>query len=200
MTYSTILLLIVAIFIICHVPRVALNIYEVFDYEQISACGPPLWSVIFQIFSNGILPALNSAINFFIYFLAGRKFRNSLMNLLLCRDETPINVVSKTSFRTADTKLAIGTDEAARKVKEVIEMKKKCESMSKVWRTIWNIDACDVIDRYLALISDNEIIESVHFCYKIYNSSMPKSEIHELTLILLNKHVTCNMTIVEKTV
>ena len=132
MTYSTILLLIVAIFIICHVPRVALNIYEVFDYEQISICGPPFWSVVFQVFSNGILPALNSAINFFIYFLAGRKFRDNFMNLLLCRDRTPINVVSKTSFQTADTKLAIGTDEAARKVKEVIEMKKKCESMSKV--------------------------------------------------------------------
>ena len=131
MTYSTILLLIVAIFIICHVPRVALNIYEVFDYEQISICGPPFWSVVFQVFSNGILPALNSAINFFIYFLAGRKFRNSLMNLLLCRNDATMNVVSKTSFRTADTKLIAGNEETARKIKDVIEMKKQTWS-SKV--------------------------------------------------------------------
>jgi len=131
MTYSTILLLIVAIFIICHVPRVALNIYEVFDYEKISICGPPFWSVVFQVFSNGILPALNSAINFFIYFLAGRKFRNSLMNLLLCRNDTTMNVVSKTSFRTADTKLIAGNEETARKIKDVIELKKQTWS-SKV--------------------------------------------------------------------
>merc|ERR1711872_1175071 len=107
-TYSTILLLIVAIFILCHMPRVALNIYEFFDQEQINICGPPVWSMNFHIFSNGVLPALNSAINLFIYFLAGRKFRNSLMNLLLCRNDATMNVVSKTSFRTADTKLIAG--------------------------------------------------------------------------------------------
>jgi len=111
MTYSTILLLIVAIFILCHMPKVALNFYEVLDIERIEQCGPPVWSLIFSVFSNGLLPALNCTINFFIYFLAGKKFRTSLLNLLLCRDDNQETVLSKTSFRTADTRLVIQTDE-----------------------------------------------------------------------------------------
>ena len=130
MTYSTILLLIVAIFILCHMPRVALNIYEVFDYEQISECGPPVWSMIFKNFSNDILPALNSTINFFIYFLAGKKFRRSLLNLAFCRNDRQDTILSKTSFRTADTRVAGHAEEAAKKVKEIIEMKKTGVSRS----------------------------------------------------------------------
>jgi len=130
MTYSTILLLIVAIFILCHMPRVALNIYEVFDYEQISECGPPIWSMIFKVFSNDILPALNSTINFFIYFLAGKKFRRSLLNLVFCQNDRQDNILSKTSFRTADTRVAGHAEEAAKKVKEIIEMKKTGVSRS----------------------------------------------------------------------
>merc|ERR1712123_192300 len=130
MTYSTILLLIVAIFILCHMPRVALNIYEVFDHEQISECGPPVWSMIFNVFSNGVLPALNSTINFFIYFLAGKKFRRSLLNFVFCRDDRQDNVVSKTSFRTADTRVVGQCEEAAKKVKEIMEMKKSGASRS----------------------------------------------------------------------
>jgi len=128
-TYSTILLLIVAIFILCHMPRVALNIYEFYEMEKISICGPAVWSMIFKVFSNEVLPALNSAINFFIYFLAGKKFRRSLLNLVLCRDSHQDKVLSKTSFRTADTKLA-NTEEAGRKVREIMEMKKYEESRS----------------------------------------------------------------------
>jgi len=130
MTYSTILLLIVAIFILCHMPRVALNIYEVFDHEQISECGPPVWSMIFNVFSNGVLPALNSTINFFIYFLAGKKFRRSLLNFVFCRDDRQDNVLSKTSFRTADTRVVGQCEEAAKKVKEIMEMKKSGVSRS----------------------------------------------------------------------
>ena len=126
MTYSTILLLIVAIFILCHMPRVALNIYEVFDHEQISECGPPVWSMIFNVYSNGILPALN----FFIYFLAGKKFRRSLLNFLFCRDDRQDNVLSKTSFRTADARVVGQCEEAAKKVKEIMEMKKSGASRS----------------------------------------------------------------------
>eukprot|EP00092_Neocalanus_flemingeri_P009194 GFUD01009895.1.p1 GENE.GFUD01009895.1~~GFUD01009895.1.p1 ORF type:complete len:351 (+),score=72.97 GFUD01009895.1:191-1243(+) len=127
MTYSTILLLIVAIFILCHLPRVALNFHEVLEFEQIDQCGPPVWSLIFSVFSNSLLPAINSTINFFIYFLAGKKFRNSLLNLVFCRDDRQDTVLSKTSFRTADTRLVgNNTDEAAKKVKEIIELEKKC--------------------------------------------------------------------------
>eukprot|EP00092_Neocalanus_flemingeri_P036969 GFUD01040248.1.p1 GENE.GFUD01040248.1~~GFUD01040248.1.p1 ORF type:complete len:384 (+),score=91.46 GFUD01040248.1:150-1301(+) len=129
MTYSTILLLIVAIFILCHLPRVALNFHEVLEFEQIDQCGPPVWSLIFSVFSNSLLPAINSTINFFIYFLAGKKFRKSLLNLVFCQDDRQDTVLSKTSFRTADTKLVgTNTDEAAKKVKEIIELEKNCVS------------------------------------------------------------------------
>jgi len=96
-TYSTILLLIVAIFILCHMPKVALNFYEVLDIERIEQCGPPVWSLIFNVFSNGLLPALNCTINFFIYFLAGRKFRISLFKMCKYRNEQEGTVVSKFS-------------------------------------------------------------------------------------------------------
>jgi len=117
-TYSTILLLIVAIFILCHMPRVALNIYEFFEQEKLSICEPPVWSEVFHIFSNGVLPAFNSAINFFIYFLAGKKFRRSLLNLVLCRDNNQGNILSKASFRTADTKIGM-TDMDGRKIMDI---------------------------------------------------------------------------------
>ena len=126
MTYSTILLLIMAIFILCH--KVSLNFYEVLDMERIEKCGPPVWSLIFNVFSNGLLPVLNCTINFFIYFLAGKKFRTSLLNLLLCRDDHQEQILSKTSFRTANTRLGGQTDEAAKKAKEVMEMEQKCFS------------------------------------------------------------------------
>jgi len=104
--YSTILLLIVAIFIICHFPRVAMNIYEALEFDKISQCGPPMWSFYFNIFSGGLFPVLNSTLNFFIYFFAGKKFRNSFCALLTGRKEVSITaVVSKTSFRTGETRL-----------------------------------------------------------------------------------------------
>ena len=98
MTYSTILLLIVAIFILCHMPRVALNFYEVLDLEQIDLCGPPLWSRIFSVFSNSLLPTINSTINFFIYFLAGRKFRKNLLKMCKSKSDQEQSVLSKSSF------------------------------------------------------------------------------------------------------
>ena len=80
--------------------RVALNFYEVLELDKISRCGPPFWSHVFMIFSNGLLPILNSTLNFFIYFFAGKKFRQSLFNMITCKKEDRLTgVVSKTSFR-----------------------------------------------------------------------------------------------------
>lgn len=101
--YSTILLLIVAIFIICHTPRVALNIYEAMEFEKTLICGPPLWSMYFHIFSDGLFPILNSTLNFFIYFFAGKQFRNSLCSIFTGKKEVTIN--ANTSFRTGETRL-----------------------------------------------------------------------------------------------
>jgi len=83
-SYSNILLLIVLIFVICHTPRLALNMYEVLDMQNIEDCGPPFWAIIIYTVSNTLL-TINSALNFFIYFLAGSKFRRTLLTLLSCQ-------------------------------------------------------------------------------------------------------------------
>ena len=67
--------------------RVALNIYEMVQHERIEECGPPYWSAVLLIFSNGLLPVLNSTFNFFIYFFAGHKFRAALLALVTCRSK-----------------------------------------------------------------------------------------------------------------
>ena len=90
-------LLIVVIFILCHLPRLALNFYEALDSENIGQCGPPIWSMIFHVFSNSLLPVINSTSNFFIYFLAGKNFRISLLRMLKCRKEEEDLVFSKSS-------------------------------------------------------------------------------------------------------
>jgi len=122
-SYSVILLLIVAIFIICHVPRVVLNIYETIEMEQISKCGPPFWSFYFITFSNSLLPVLNATLNFFIYFFAGKKFRKALFAMISCKKQVTISgVVSKTSFRTGDTRLNINSEVRNSRVRENIQM------------------------------------------------------------------------------
>jgi len=83
-SYSNILLLIVLVFILCHSPRLFLNFYElVLDH-----CGPPIWFEVLSVMSN-CLVTLNSALNFFIYCLAGAKFRQGLRSLVCCSAGNP---------------------------------------------------------------------------------------------------------------
>ena len=66
-----------------------------------------------------------------LYLLLGwEKFRRSLLNFVFCRDDRQDNVLSKTSFRTADTRVVGQGEEAAKKVKEIMEMKKSGVSRS----------------------------------------------------------------------
>merc|ERR1712080_477022 len=54
------------------------------DKEMASKCHPPVWFEILNVFSNCLI-TLNSALNFFIYCLAGAKFRQGLSDLVCCR-------------------------------------------------------------------------------------------------------------------
>ena len=83
--YAIILLMITALFLICHSPRLVLNIYETLQFEHVSNCGPPIWAQIFSIFSNGLFPIINSSANLIIYSYAEPKFLRSLLELLKCR-------------------------------------------------------------------------------------------------------------------
>jgi len=91
--------------------------------DQINQCGPPFWSFYFITFSNSLLPGLNSTLNFFIYFFAGKKFRKALFAMISCKKQVTISgVVSKTSFRTGDTRLNINSELRNSKVRENIQM------------------------------------------------------------------------------
>jgi len=89
-SYSNILLLIVIVFLLCHSPRLFLNFYEALwmDREKASRCHPPVWFDVLHVFSNCLI-TLNSALNFFIYCLAGAKFRQGLSDLVCCRQFQP---------------------------------------------------------------------------------------------------------------
>merc|ERR1712106_1202695 len=89
LSYFLITLLIVSIFILCHLPRLALNFYEALDSAYIGMCGPPVWSLL--------LPVCNSTANFFVYFLAGTAFRGNMVRMLTCRAERGGAVFSKSS-------------------------------------------------------------------------------------------------------
>ena len=86
--------MITALFLICHSPRLILNIYENLEFEHVSNCGPPIWAEIFSIFSNGLFPIINSSTNLLIYSYAEPKFLRSLLELVRCRrdnSEDPVD-------------------------------------------------------------------------------------------------------------
>jgi len=98
-SYAHILLLVVLVFLLCQSPRLFLNFWELFlDLE----CGPPVWYQMLHVISNWLI-ALNSATNFFIYCLAGAKFRQGLAVMLGCRSPAPIGPPS-TSHTAVDLK------------------------------------------------------------------------------------------------
>ena len=80
-----ILLLVAAVFLVCHAPRLALNMFECLEFERIAECGPPVWSLLFKEISSDLLPIVNSSVNLIIYLAAEPSFRRALMGLLGCQ-------------------------------------------------------------------------------------------------------------------
>jgi len=132
-SYSIILLLIVSVFIICQLPRMIFNIYEVLILDELDEHRPPpLWSFYFLIFSNDICPIVNATVNFFIYFFIAKKFRAAFFNILLCKKDPAPGIVSKTSFRTGEiTKVNTNVhNDETRKMKMLVRMtdlESRCE-------------------------------------------------------------------------
>ena len=83
MTFA--LVMVVIMFIICHGPEVVLRIVwmvvpsEVFYYNEV-------WYIVLQM--SRVLMILNSAVNFIIYTLANKRFREVLITTI-CRRHTP---------------------------------------------------------------------------------------------------------------
>lgn len=80
-----ILLLVAAVFLVCHAPRLALNMFECLEFERIAECGPPVWSLLFKEISSDLLPIVNSSVNLIIYLAAEHSFRRALLGLLSCQ-------------------------------------------------------------------------------------------------------------------
>ena len=77
---SVILLLVAVVFLVCHAPRIALNMFECLEFERIRACGPPAWSLLFKEISSDLLPIVNSSVNLIIYLSAEPRFRQALLS------------------------------------------------------------------------------------------------------------------------
>jgi len=83
--YSIILLLIVVMFLICHSPRLFLNVYEAVEFHYVAQCGsPPIWIYKLTIVSH-LLIFINSSTNILIYLVAIPQFRKSILSL--CKNE-----------------------------------------------------------------------------------------------------------------
>ena len=83
-TACIILISIVVIFLICHTPRIIMNINEFINIEifhQCKAVHLPIWALVTVDVSKFAL-ILNSSISFFVYCLVGKRFRKELFTIL----------------------------------------------------------------------------------------------------------------------
>lgn len=105
---AMIMVAIVMVFLLCHLPRILLNIFEMTFSSKIETCGekfmPPTWFLCLVSCSN-FLVVLNSSINIIIYCVIGEGFRDALARSLKQRLTTmmPNNTSRKTSEEPEDT-------------------------------------------------------------------------------------------------
>ena len=84
---AVILFAIIILFVICHLPRMFLNLHEALTFEQkkrdyLNGCrGVPLWILIIGLLSH-LLLTCNSALNFILYCAMSEVFRHELFLLL----------------------------------------------------------------------------------------------------------------------
>ena len=98
MTYA--LVMVVIMFIICHVPNVVLEIVWLVVPSEVFY-GDEVWVIVGQM--SRVLMILNSAVNFIIYTLANKRFREVLIKTI-CRRHTPTEgrVVTARQIATAE--------------------------------------------------------------------------------------------------
>jgi len=78
---AVMLLCIVFFFLVCHFPRILLNVHEFFMLEDMISCGPefipPVWFFCTTSFNHWLL-ILNASCNFLIYVSVGDKFKTTI--------------------------------------------------------------------------------------------------------------------------
>ena len=72
------LLVIVGVFLVCHMPRILYRLVYHLDYDNQS-----LWLTIVPIYQLALM--INSAMNFFIYCLVGDQFQLEVCQLVRCQ-------------------------------------------------------------------------------------------------------------------
>ena len=86
---AMIFMAIVIVFLICHLPRLIINIHETFTIDHVMECfragkpGLPTWTLMTMKMGH-LFHAINSAINFLIYTCLSPKFRQECRKLLKC--------------------------------------------------------------------------------------------------------------------
>ena len=106
MNLAAILLCIVFLFLVCHFPRILLNVHEIFMLAEMTACGeafsPPGWYLCFVSF-NHLLLIVNASCNFLIYASVGVKFKTTISKLCcqcaFCCKSSPAAAASTTELR-----------------------------------------------------------------------------------------------------
>lgn len=96
---------IVFLFLVCHFPRILLNVHEIFMLADMTACGeafsPPGWYLCFVSF-NHLLLIVNASCNFLIYASVGVKFKTTISKLChctFCCKSSPTSAASTTELR-----------------------------------------------------------------------------------------------------
>ena len=83
---ATILICIVAVFLICHIPRVILNCTEFFLVDEMLNCPdgfmPPNWNLCLASVNHALL-IINASINFIIYTSMGDSFNTALKQMIM---------------------------------------------------------------------------------------------------------------------
>ena len=74
----------VALFIVCHLPRLFINIYELVNLERIKECND--LKVILMFAVSNFLLAVNSSVNVLVYAYRSKDYREACKKLLVCRD------------------------------------------------------------------------------------------------------------------
>ena len=103
---TTLLFSIVIVFLICHSPKVVLNIYEgTRIFEDTSTWIWPVWAEIVTNCSH-LLLVINSSINIVIFMARDHKFRQALLQMLQCKkrsmEVSDIPLRSMTSEQTKE--------------------------------------------------------------------------------------------------
>ena len=78
---ATVLICIVIMFLLCHSPRLVINVAELIISRSYSECEhwmPPAWFLCLSSFMHWLL-IVNSSSNFLIYCFMGRKFKQVLL-------------------------------------------------------------------------------------------------------------------------